>query len=488
MHLLRIQVPDFRVLKDADITFEKEFSPRIFPLGSQNGGGKSTLLQLIFILLHCSGSPRRLPFLRNMLKGFKPCKTEPKKVLALIDIWDGEKEIKMEFFSCGDSYLSELGKDENIKLSDFPTPGSMDIAKDEIIRLKEKISYWSDISEQLNIIKAIESDDERELHYEDLKSRFSLDDGNIQEYEKKTKFKLRCLPLALEKRNKKYERLSQLAEKIQEHLISENLIYITGYSPDENEAEKNFLLCKIEKLDTNEARAFLKRLSQKVFLAAPFTQIYLFLSQKIRKQLFKKVTPVLPRKRPLLWNRDEDYYYYSELERAKSALPGFFTYDFFPVALIIESFKAARDQDTADLIKTGAYGNRFKLLLDDLNSVLTGKRVNIGSDLSEVMFEADRGGEIVELSPEDMSHGELKRLSLYMWTKYRQIEDAIVLMDEIEIAFHPDWQYQIVRDLMQWTPNSQYILATHSFDLCEALTPAHVKELEPKLLKRKNES
>ncbi|MDM8548934.1 AAA family ATPase [Desulfobacterales bacterium HSG2] len=78
----------------------------------------------------------------------------------------------------------------------------------------------------------------------------------------------------------------------------------------------------------------------------------------------------------------------------------------------------------------------------------------------------------------------MKRLSLYMWTKYNKIEDAIVLMDEIEIALHPDWQYQIVRDLMQWTPNNQYILATHSFDLCEALTPAHVKELEPKLLKR----
>jgi predicted ATP-binding protein involved in virulence len=44
MHLRRIQVPDFCVLKNVDIVFKKEFSPRIFPLGSQNGGGKSTLL------------------------------------------------------------------------------------------------------------------------------------------------------------------------------------------------------------------------------------------------------------------------------------------------------------------------------------------------------------------------------------------------------------------------------------------------------------
>ena len=37
MHLMRVQVPDFRGLKDIDISFEKDFFPKIFPLGSQNG-------------------------------------------------------------------------------------------------------------------------------------------------------------------------------------------------------------------------------------------------------------------------------------------------------------------------------------------------------------------------------------------------------------------------------------------------------------------
>src|SRR3990172_9789616 len=107
MHLLRIQVPDFRVLKDVDITFEKEFTPKVFPLGSQNGGGKSTLLQLIFTLLHCSGSPERLPFLKNMLHGFKSYKNNEKRVLAIIDIWDGEKTVQIEFFVRNDSYIKE---------------------------------------------------------------------------------------------------------------------------------------------------------------------------------------------------------------------------------------------------------------------------------------------------------------------------------------------------------------------------------------------
>ncbi len=89
MHLQRIQIPDFRVLKDIDITFEKEFLPRIFPLGSQNGGGKSTLLQLIFVLLHCSFEPNRLTFVKNLLHGLKIPKDRPERVLLISDIWDG---------------------------------------------------------------------------------------------------------------------------------------------------------------------------------------------------------------------------------------------------------------------------------------------------------------------------------------------------------------------------------------------------------------
>jgi predicted ATPase len=115
--------------------------------------------------------------------------------------------------------------------------------------------------------------------------------------------------------------------------------------------------------------------------------------------------------------------------------------------------------------------------------MLTNKRIHLNIDIPEINFKLDRDGKTIELLPEDLSHGELKRLSIYMWLKYHNIENAIVLMDEIEIAFHPDWQYQIISDLKQWAPNNQYIVATHSYELCQALTPSHVKELEPKLLK-----
>ncbi len=108
MHLLRVQVPDFRGLKDIDITFEKDFVPKIFPLGSQNGGGKSTLLQLIFVLLHCSVDEQKKPFLQNLLQGFKVADGQAKRVLALIDIWDREKIVKLEFYCCKYSVFEDI--------------------------------------------------------------------------------------------------------------------------------------------------------------------------------------------------------------------------------------------------------------------------------------------------------------------------------------------------------------------------------------------
>ncbi len=118
MQLLRVQVPDFRGLKNIDITFEKDFFPNIFPLGSQNGGGKSTLLQLIFVLLYCSGDDNKKSFLQNLLQGFKVADGEDKRVLAIIDLWDGEKVVEMEFFSYKDSFFKNklaLDMEENIE-------------------------------------------------------------------------------------------------------------------------------------------------------------------------------------------------------------------------------------------------------------------------------------------------------------------------------------------------------------------------------------
>lgn len=360
MRLLRVQVPDFRVLQNVDITFEKDFFPNIFPLGSQNGGGKSTLLQLIFGLLHCSGNPDRVDFLKNLLGGFKVYNNYSKRVLAIIDIWNRKKSVKLEFFSCKKSNSTN-------------------------------------------------------------------------------------------------------------HPFSEKEILILNYSANEHEGEEYVLFCRVDNIDITKEESFFKELSQKIFLAAPATQVFLFFSPNSRKLLFRE--------------QNEENDYYSQLKEAKSKLPGFFTYDFQAVDLLTKSLKAAIAEDIKEVNETGKYGNSYKELIKDLHLILGNKKINLEADFSGINFKLDKDGKTVELYPEDLSHGELKRLSIYMWLKYYNIENAIVLMDEIEIAFHPDWQYQIIADLKEWAPSNQYILATHSYELCQALTPSHVKELEPKLLK-----
>ncbi|MEG5058952.1 AAA family ATPase [Microcoleus sp. A2-C5] len=381
MHLLRVQVPDFRGLKNIDITFEKDFVPSIFPLGSQNGGGKSTLLQLIFVLLHCSVDEDKKPFIQNLLQGFKILGWEEKK-LAIIDIWDGKKIVKLEFYG--------------------------------------------------------QNDLEEEKRYPEYDYRG--DDENINE--------------------------------------ENNIIYICSLEKFKDEDDMTTiasteLKCRFNNQSQEQVKSFLEKIAQKIFLAAPATQVFLFLPQKSRELLFKKSS-----------SRDNNYY--GILESARSELQGLFTYDFLVVELLIESFKGARDRDFREKIKTGSYGNNYQTLIEDLHLLLGNKKINLDEDFAGVNFQLDNNGETIELYPEDLSHGELKRLSIYIWLKSRNIEDAIVLMDEVEIAFHPDWQYQIISDLKEWAPSNQYILATHSYALCEALTPAHVKEIEPKLIKQES--
>ena len=68
MKLLKVSVPNFRNLQNVELTFEPDLKPAVFPIASQNGGGKSTLLQLIFTLFHCSVNPDKHLFIQNLIK------------------------------------------------------------------------------------------------------------------------------------------------------------------------------------------------------------------------------------------------------------------------------------------------------------------------------------------------------------------------------------------------------------------------------------
>jgi predicted ATP-binding protein involved in virulence len=487
MHLQRVQVPDFRVLKDVDITFEKDFNPRVFPLGSQNGGGKSTLLQLIFVLLHCPTNPDRLSALKDLIDGFYLRENEDKRVLAKIDIWDGEKLVKLEFFVCGDTYIDEILNFVRNK-QDEREPNYFFQIFLELQDIQQKISEIP--SEEITLKNIIEQIEIRNKEISSpskfpdrLKTRLLsldieldsieidyLDSNYLIEIEKELKLQLSNKHLEL---RIKERLLSNNIHEFIEDIKSVNIEYITICSSEDSNHKNKALLCSINNKNVNFDEQFLNKLSNKIFLAAPSTQVFLFLNKKAIESLF---------------NESNDMnYYQSELAKMKSDLSGLFTYDFLATNILIKAFKNARDKDFKEALKTGEYGKNYQKLLQDLDFLLHDKQVNFMDDFSGLTFKLDRFKDSIELYPEDLSHGELKRLSIYVWLKYQNIEDAIVLMDEVDLALHPDWQYQIVSDLVEWSPSNQYILATHSYELCNALTPSHVKVLEPKLTERRSD-
>ena len=498
MFLRRIQVPDFRVLKNVDLTFEPEFSPRIFPLGSLNGGGKSTLLQLIFILLSCSSDPEKDVFIQNMLEGFEIEKGENQKLLTTIHLSQGNQDIKLQFICHQNEIpIKKITTDEKheelfenkIKFSLLGIDRELE---QEISKLETEIANLEAKYNKLSQILEIKDSEERHkviekelnaIKYGDLGSFFrevlkiNKNNKNIETnlhelnvvienlvntaQEKQQSVQLKIIEL---------ERSKIILDKISDYLKEQNFHHICNYGGASDHDTKYALLCNSEQLNPNEANDLLKQLANKIFLAAPFTQVFIFISRSNSKLLFK--------------GGNNKYTYYAKLEDTKRKLPNLFTYDLLSVDYIVSSFKEARDKDFKQAIESqGEYGDAYKNLLNEFNSLLGNKKINLDTDLSGVNFKIETNGETRELYPEDLSHGELKRLSIYVWLKYKQIEDSIVLMDEIENAFHPDWQYQIISDLAEWGASNQYILATHSYELCQALTPAHVKELEPKLLR-----
>jgi predicted ATP-binding protein involved in virulence len=55
--------------------------------------------------------------------------------------------------------------------------------------------------------------------------------------------------------------------------------------------------------------------------------------------------------------------------------------------------------------------------------------------------------------------------------------EAIVLIDEIELHLHPEWQQRILSDLRRTFPNAQFIVSTHSPQVLTTVEPQHIVHL-----------
>ncbi len=465
MFLKRVQVPDFRALKNVDISFEQQLTPHVFPVGSQNGGGKSTLLQLIFVLLHCAIRDDTTDLVENLFQGFNIPSQSNERAIACIDIIDENQDlIKIDFFAISNEFLVEkfrLYRDsilESLPLTEDPETIFLGIDSDisDAFSIIDSIPYLQENIETL--LGTVSS-------RKDGPSTRSLPNRKI----------LESLGSQIEKDSQLLSNALYFERKVKEVLESFDILYLSKYCYDrESIDEGGFIVCKVNKSKSSntslEMSSVLSEISSHVFLAAPSTQVFLFMPSDSRRKLLSDS------------RQNNDSSYVDDLRLLKDVTPNFFTYDFTSTEHVLNLFKKARDQDYAAVVKTGIYGNSYHNVLKKMKEILGDKEIKSSEDLSGIKFFLSREGQKIEIYLEDLSHGELKRFGVHMWLMFAEIDHSIVLMDEIELALHPDWQYQIVRDLVDWGPTNQYVLATHSYALCEALTPAHVKEIPPQLL------
>ena len=60
--------------------------------------------------------------------------------------------------------------------------------------------------------------------------------------------------------------------------------------------------------------------------------------------------------------------------------------------------------------------------------------------------------------------------------------EGVVLVDEIDLHLHPEWQQRILRDLQNIFPNVQFIVSTHSPFVINSIENAIIYDLEKHLL------
>ncbi len=480
MYLEKIEIPSFRVLRDVILDFGEPYEPQVFPLGSENGGGKSTALQLIFTLLHSSADPARLPYLKNLLATDSSPSGGDQKILARLTIRIDDELQSLEFISLGDSFLQQNLKDDLPRLG-FSTEAEIENCNKKILRSVNQIQELNEAA----------SSPERVLRepyrfYREPGSRIPRSVSEIPAFleaeRNRTHVYIDSAKVELARHTSDWERIRSL-------LVAHNQKYITTYScMTQRGPETRALVCRIQGQSASRTEELLLSASSKVFLLGPSNQQYLFLPKDVRKALLRTKRARAARNTagsdPSKTSPQIDYL--KSLDEAETILTGFLAYDWLSVEPLVKLFLDARDDDFEHVVKTGSYGERYTTLLREVNSLLFGKRVRplVGDPARVLGVEfvvTDDSGLETPLSPEDLSQGELKRLMIYAWLRSNSVFDALVLIDEIETSFHPDWQSGIVRDLHEWGPKNQYILATHSYELCQALTPRHVRELRPRL-------
>jgi predicted ATPase len=466
MQLKKIHIIEYKNFKNTIIDFEKSdfHSANVFSIASKNGGGKSTLLQFTFILLHCLIDENKKQYIQNLLKSFANFSQDVE--LVKFEIEHNDQEYNLDF-----SILKSDTYDYNLYIDAKDTKIEIKKCRRDINEFRRIIEIKQE-SEVTNRINPIIKRNIRFFHkyisnnQEEILLRKIERNNDVEAYKKLVDLIINNSSISENKLNELeiiYKGIQINLKNFEEELKSSNLKYITHL-----EGQKNVLVLK-----TDMSQDLLIKLSNKIFLNAPSSQIFLFLSDDEKRSIFSDFS----NEENINSNRSYDMnYYHDSVEELKDSLSGFSTYDFASTKLILKSFKKASECDIKEKRKTGDYGTKYDELTNELKDFLDGKEISENEDGNGIIFKLKSNEHI--LTPEDLSHGELKKLGIYIWLKYIVEEDSIVLMDEIDIALHPKWQYELVKDLAVWSKDSQFLLATHSPQILSSTYYKNIIKLE----------
>ncbi len=444
MRLEKVFIKKFRSFENVSLVLSKNDFPDVFSIASKNGGGKSTLLQFIFIMLSSFKDEGKKEFLKNLFYGNNINKKKDDSI-ATFNISHNDNEYTLEFLYTKNKKTTEL-VNLDIFLDEKDLEKKISIAENTRIKYKNVINLKKELEATDRITPVL-------IHYLEATREFVNSSALDRMYKKAlTSTHLEDFQKYLESITRRedanfddiaeleiiYNNLQQRKNLLQASLKDKGMLYITHLY------ENDLVLL----LKTDMPEDLLEELTNKVYLNAPMSQIFLFLREEEKNSIFNSFG------KRRTFATYEDY-----VRRTKDLLKTFYTYDFASTELILNSFEKAFIEDKKIKKATGSYGDKYDKLVVELNNFLEGKEISEDEESKRVIFKIKNSSQ--ELRPEDLSHGELKKLSIYIWLKYIVPNDAIILMDEIDIALHPKWQYQIINDIIQWS-DGQFLLATHS--------------------------
>lgn len=430
MFLRTVKIEDFKVLKNININFENNENNMIFPIIAINGGGKSTLLQFIFSFIHCPFVASRQQYLKNLLEGYELKSDININKLASFELEENGDLIKISFSYCENNYENFNSILELKRLIDL---------KEKNNKLYEDINILNRLVNEININNIPHSFLRRELmKFTNSRKEVELLEGSdmFLSFIEKTKEKIQDLivdenEIGLLLIKNEIER-----NKLMDILNKKNLKYAFHFND-----KKNVLL-----YETNVSDEILNEISDKIYLAAPSSQIFHFFDTKELDKLFTR-------------SLYHSMIYENTIMNCQQYLPNFFTYDFSTINLIIEALEKAKEDDFTVLLETEQYGSKVTATLKELGSLLLGKKIKVNNTLKKITIIDSNSG--LTLSSKDLSHGELKKLSIYIWIKSIS-NNSLILMDEVDMGLHPTWQHELCNDLKNWSFSSQYLIATHS--------------------------